>query len=284
MQKLSKSILIFLMSGLFLTVSVMCSKLDFNKDPISEVEVHLTSSSDAFHLLSKSTYNILFYKDDTLYLEKRINSNIERFALPIGEYDVLILDRISENIDYKDFSTFSRAKISIRNSENKGTMINHYFLYTHNTFKVKPNSLNRLEAELKDVVKKIDYQLEISGLCDSLIMCNIVQSGLAKGIEISTKAHLFQENYVEKIQLENSDMTLSGSLYSFGINPEVKTTEIEFVFNDNKVQTAIVDVLTDFSGDINYKKVMLYVDISFVNLELKAMVKSWVIIEDHINM
>ncbi|HCT95254.1 MAG: hypothetical protein A2X19_00040 [Bacteroidetes bacterium GWE2_39_28] len=279
---------LILLSGSILIIIAACSKRQLNIDSIatSEVEIRSILSKVDPNQLSDDSVMVYFYRYDSLITMQKISTPYDKIILPVGEYSVIMLNEYKYGVECFEMESYQYAKILLR--QHLGDSIaapKNVICYSVNNLPVKKNIVNQLTLEPENIAKSIDYQLVIGGAADSLAKCVVTQPGVARGIVIHNKQLIYGQDNGAKITFDaTKENNFSGKINILGVNPEYNNLELNFTFKDNKTQNSSINISTLINDEINAKKVIMYIDVSIVNLEIKAILKSWVVIEDSINI
>jgi hypothetical protein len=149
-----------------------------------------------------------------------------------------------------------------------------------------PNRLsNKIDIELVDQVKKIEYQLIIEGERESLEKCIIIQHGISKGFYLSTYNQIFDSTLVSSLSAEATNLNnYTGSFNLLGLDPDKKDIEVQFFYKNESSQNASLDLSSLQEDYIYSKKLIMYIDIQKVDIEFNAIIKSWVLVDDKIEL
>ena len=259
-----------------------CSKRDLpgSWEELDRIYVRSTlikSKGSSFDSINLVTY---IYSGDSLLREKRLRETTDTINISSGTYNFITINKAARGIFIDNISDFSMARVLMKSDSLSGL----YSATTRN-FTVSRYSQNTLNLELPDKVKKLEYQLVIEGARDSLEKCIIVQHGVSYGFLLSDYTQLFEEFKFSKMYTEaSSSNEFTGSFWIMGLNPSSKELEVQFVYKNNTMQNASVD-LSNLSNENMYsRRLIMYIDIQKVNAKLNATIKSWILVEDNVNI
>lgn len=277
---------------LFLGVALLfgCSKREVYSPVWHKytVEVRYTSGTDSTLSKTGEIYTTYIYSDDSLVRTKRSVKDKDTLNISVGKYNFITVNLSASGVRFGSMDKFMEASLLLNS---QGPMmaaanpLRNVFASTVKEYYVAPNSPNVLNINLVDQVKNIEYQLIIEGAKDSLDRCIITQNGVSKGFLFHNNQPIFDPIINPSISAEASrENNFTGSFSLLGIDPEKKELEIQFVYKNQKVQNTILEFNQLEEEYIYSKKLVIYIDISRVNMELNASVKSWIIVEDKINI
>lgn len=273
---------------IFVAALYSCSKRRLDTETLisTSVDVKFVQSKSIFPIQQGDTFYIYLYKTDSLILKKSLIVPSDRITLPIGNYSVLILNEKFTGAQKQDISNYNNAKILVNTNGNNITENpDNIFCFSLDHFCVTRNTENKLLVDPVNLSKSIDYQLIIGGAIDSLKSCIVTQPSVAKGVVLYNKQLIYSEKDDLKTSFTaNKENKYSGKLNMFGINKENNNLDLKFEFIDNKTQNSRINISTLINDDIDAKKVIMYVDITAVDMEIKAVLKSWIVVEDFINI
>ena len=272
--------MVFIFTGLVALNS--CSKRDLpgSWEELDRIYVNSTlvkSKQSLFDSISLVTY---IYSGDSLLREKRLKEASDTINISPGTYNFITINKAAKGIFIDNIRDFRMARV-LMESDSLGGL---YSATTRN-FTVSRNSHNTLNLELPDKVKKLEYQLVIEGAKDSLEKCIIVQNGVSCGFYLSDYTQIFDDFKFSKLDTEASlSNEFTGSFWIMGLNPANKELEVQFVYKNNTTQSASVD-LSNLSNENMYsRRLIMYIDIQRVNVKLHATIKSWILVEDNVNI
>ncbi|MDX9782602.1 MAG: hypothetical protein RBT35_06445 [Bacteroidales bacterium] len=272
--------MVFVFAGLVALNS--CSKRDLpgSWEELDRIYVNSTlvkSKQSLFDSISLVTY---IYSGDSLLREKRLREASDTINISPGTYNFITINKAAKGIFIDNIRDFRIARV-LMESDSLGGL---YSATTRN-FTVSRNSHNTLNLELPDKVKKLEYQLVIEGAKDSLEKCIIVQNGVSCGFYLSDYTQIFDDFKFSKLDTEASlSNEFTGSFWIMGLNPANKELEVQFVYKNNTTQSASVD-LSNLSNENMYsRRLIMYIDIQRVNVKLHATIKSWILVEDNVNI
>ncbi|OJV20836.1 MAG: hypothetical protein BGO30_05850 [Bacteroidetes bacterium 41-46] len=259
-----------------------CSKRDLpgNWEELDRIYVKSTliqskqSSNDS---LSLFTY---IYSGDSLLREKQLRVTTDTINISPGTYNFITVNKAAKGIFIDNIRDFSKARVLMESDA-----ISDLYAATIKNFTVSRYSQNNLNLELPDKIKKLEYQLVIEGARDSLEKCIIVQNGVSRGLYLSDYTQIFEDFKYSKLFTEASPLNdFTGYFWLMGLNPSNKEIEVQFVYKNNTTQSASVD-LSNLSNENMYsRRLIMYIDIQRVNLKLHATIKSWILVEDNVNI
>ena len=272
--------MVFVFAGLVALNS--CSKRDLpgSWEELDRIYVNSTlvkSKQSLFDSISLVTY---IYSGDSLLREKRLREASDTINISPGTYNFITINKVARGVFIDNIRDFRMARV-LMESDSLGGL---YSATTRN-FTVSRNSHNTLNLELPDKVKKLEYQLVIEGAKDSLEKCIIVQNGVSCGFYLSDYTQIFDDFKFSKLDTEASHSNeFTGSFWIMGLNPANKELEVQFVYKNNTTQSASVD-LSNLSNENMYsRRLIMYIDIQRVNVKLHATIKSWILVEDNVNI
>jgi hypothetical protein len=272
--------MVFVFAGLVALNS--CSKRDLpgSWEELDRIYVNSTlvkSKQSLFDSISLVTY---IYSGDSLLREKGLREASDTINISPGTYNFITINKAAKGIFIDNIRDFRMARV-LMESDSLGGL---YSATTRN-FTVSRNSHNTLNLELPDKVKKLEYQLVIEGAKDSLEKCIIVQNGVSCGFYLSDYTQIFDDFKFSKLDTEASlSNEFTGSFWIMGLNPANKELEVQFVYKNNTTQSASVD-LSNLSNENMYsRRLIMYIDIQRVNVKLHATIKSWILVEDNVNI
>jgi hypothetical protein len=235
------------------------------------------SKQSLFDSISLVTY---IYSGDSLLREKQLREASDTINISPGTYNFITINKVARGVFIDNIRDFRMARV-LMESDSLGGL---YSATTRN-FTVSRSSHNTLNLELPDKVKKLEYQLVIEGAKDSLEKCIIVQNGVSCGFYLSDYTQIFDDFKFSKLDTEASHSNeFTGSFWIMGLNPANKELEVQFVYKNNTTQSASVD-LSNLSNENMYsRRLIMYIDIQRVNVKLHATIKSWILVEDNVNI
>lgn len=279
---------VIILWSMTLIILSSCTKrhLDTNTIATAEVEIHSVFSQNTILQEDSDSVMLFFYRDDTLFLKQRVKIPYDKIEIPCGDYSVIVLNEDGEGVAFNEMESYYSSKILLnQNVSGSFESPNNIFCFTKSSFLVSEREHNSLIVEPENLAKSIDYQLVIGGAADSMDRCIVSQPGIARGVLIHNKGLLFGADYNDKISFEaTKENNFSGKVNIFGVNPDHSNLILEFYFTDNKTQNSSINISTIVNDNINAKKVIMYIDVSVINLEINATIKSWVVVEDTINI
>lgn len=231
---------------------------------------------------------VYIYSGDSLIRSKEVSVLGDTIMVPAGEYDVISINPNAAGVNYQSLDQFSRALVAAKEIDNKGDNLlppSDVYCNSKGGLKADERSYKEIKFNLEDLSKKVVYQLVIEGAKDSLDRCIVTQRGIAKGVVLHNGSLYFGdgEEYSSSFEVSKEN-NYSNHLYILGIDSTKKELELAFQFKNKTEQKATIDISTLGEGDIYSRKMIMYVDISLVNMELRAVVKSWIMVEDVINI
>jgi len=252
------------------------------------VEVKYQTIADSSMSKGGEIYTTYVYAGDSLVRTKKSVKQIDTLNIAVGKYNFITVNLSASGVRFGEMHKFREASLLLNTQGAMMTTTNplrNVFASTVKEYFVMPNAPNVLNINLVNQVKNIEYQLIIEGAKDSLERCIITQNGVSKGFLFHNNQLIFDPITNPSISAEASRVNnFTGSFSLLGVDPEKKELEIKFIYNNQKVQNTKLE-LTQLEDEYIYsKRLVIYIDISRVNMELNASVKSWIIVEDKINI
>lgn len=267
-----------------------CSKREVFHPVWHKYTVEVRYNNDADSTLSKTgdMYTTYIYAGDSLIRTKRSVKEEDTLNIAVGEYNFITVNLTASGVRFGAMENFKEASLLLNTQGAMITMENplrNVFASTVKDFSVMPNIPNILNVNLANQVRSIEYQLIIEGKKDSLERCIITQNGVSKGFLFHNNQLIFDPVNNLSISADASrENNFTGSFNLLGIDPDNKELKIKFIYNNQKVQNTTLELSQLEDEYIYSKRLIIYIDISRVNMELNATVKSWIIVEDKINI
>lgn len=267
-----------------------CSKRDVFAPVWHKYTVEVKYNTEADSTKSKSTnvYKTYVYSGDTLVRIKSSVKEKDTLHIPVGSYNFITVNLAATGVKLGNMDTFREASLLLNSDGALAASVNalrDVFTSTVSQYYVMPNSPNVLNINLVNQVKNIEYQLVIEGAKDSLERCIITQHGVSKGFLFHNNRLIFDNVNKTSVSAEaSSTNNFTGTFSLLGVDPEKKELEINFVYNNKKVQNTTLEINNLQDEYLFSKKLVIYIDISRVNMELNASVKSWIVVQDKIDI
>lgn len=267
-----------------------CSKREIFDPVWHKYTVEVRYKNDVDSTLSKTgdMYTTYVYAGDSLIRTKRSVKEEDTLNIAVGEYNFITVNLSASGVRFGAMENFKEASLLLNTQGAMTTMENplrNVFASTVKDFSVMPNIPNILNVNLANQVRSIEYQLIIEGKKDSLERCIITQNGVSKGFLFHNNQLIFDPVNNLSISADASrENNFTGSFNLLGIDPDNKELKIKFIYNNQKVQNTTLELSQLEDEYIYSKRLIIYIDISRVNMELNATVKSWIIVEDKINI
>lgn len=252
------------------------------------VEVVYKSPSDSTFSKTGPVYTTYVYSGDSLLRIKRSVKERDTINIPVGRYNFISVNLSASGVRFGAMDKFREASLLMNSYGNLSVTTNplrDVFSSTVKEFYVAPATPNTLNINLVNQVKNIEYQLIIEGAKDSLERCVITQHGISKGFLFHNNQLIFDPVSNTSISAEASKTNnFTGTFSLLGVDPDKKELEIKFVYTNQKTQNTTLELNQLENEYIYSKRLVIYIDITHINMELKATVKSWIIVEDKINI
>jgi hypothetical protein len=252
------------------------------------VEVVYKSPSDSTLSKTGPVYTTYVYSGDSLLRIKRSVKERDTINIPVGRYNFISVNLSASGVRFGSMDKFHEARLLLNSYGNMSVTTNplrDVFSSTVKEFYVAPATPNTLNINLINQVKNIEYQLIIEGAKDSLERCVITQHGVSKGFLFHNNQLIFDPAENTTISAEASRVNnFTGTFSLLGVDPDKKELEIKFVYTNQKTQNTTLELNQLEDEYIYSKRLVIYIDITRINMELKASVKSWIIVEDKINI
>ena len=274
----------------FAAILMSWSKRELNRTwrNMHTIKIKSAISSDSSVISDITFLSTYIYTGDSLIRQKRISFPADTINMPPGSYKFITINPAHTGVKYENMNNFRQARIIVDdngmlNQFNRN--ISSIYSSTVSDYNVSVNKTNNLIVELSNQIKKIEYQLIIEGAKDSLEKCIIIQHGISNGFYLNDHTQIFDSVKVTTAYTEASSKNdFTGSFRLLGLNPDKKNLEIQFVYKNKTIQNSSLD-LSLLEGDKIYsKKIIMYIDIKKVDIEFSATIKSWVLVEDKINL
>lgn len=259
-----------------------CSKRDLpgsweELDRIYVKSTLVNSKNTALDSIRLVTY---IYSGDSLIREKRLKLSSDTINISSGNYNFITINTAAKGILIDSIRDFKRAKVLMESDS-----ISNVFSATTKNFTVSRLTPNRLTLELIDRIKIVEYQLVIEGAKDSLEKCIIVQNGVSTGFNLYDYSQIFDDFKFSKLYTEASAANdYTGSFALLGLDPSSKEIEVQFIYKNNTIQNASVDLSNLSSENMYSRRLIMYIDIQRVNVNLQATIKSWILVDDNVNI
>ena len=267
-----------------------CSKREVFNPVWHKYTVEVRYKNEADSSLSKTgdMYTTYIYSGDSLIRTKRSVKEQDTLNISVGKYNFITVNLSASGVRFGTMDKFKEASLLLNTQGAMSATVNplsNVFASTVKEFSVVPNAQNKLNVNLANQVRSIEYQLIIEGKKDSLERCIITQNGVSKGFLFHNNQLIFDPVNNLSISADASrENNFTGSFNLLGIDPDNKELKIKFIYTNQKVQNTTLELSQLEDEYIYSKRLVIYIDISRVNMELSATVKSWIIVEDKINI
>ena len=262
-------------------ILINCSKREIHTtwDNKYKVDVKTTFDTDSSIVNEDISLTTFIYSGDTLQREKNLFWPNDTINLRAGLYNFITVNRANDRLSLEGMESYNSARLII------DTLFLNIYTSTMKEVSIPNRLSNNLEIELVDQVKKIEYQLIIEGERESLEKCIIIQHGISRGFFLSNYNQIFDSNSVSSIAAEaTSSNNYTGTFNLLGLNPNKKDIEVQFFYKNESTQNASLDLSSLQEDYIYSKKLIMYIDIQKVDIEFNAIIKSWVLVDDKIEL
>jgi hypothetical protein len=262
-------------------ILINCSKREIHTtwDNKYKVDVKTTFDTDSSIVNEDISLTTFIYSGDTLQREKNLFWPNDTINLRAGLYNFITVNRANDRLSLEGMESYNSARLII------DTLFLNIYTSTMKEVSIPNRLSNNLEIELVDQVKKIEYQLIIEGERESLEKCIIIQHGISRGFFLSNYTQIFDSNSVSSIAAEaTSSNNYTGTFNLLGLNPDKKDIEVQFFYKNESTQNASLDLSSLQEDYIYSKKLIMYIDIQKVDIEFNAIIKSWVLVDDKIEL
>ncbi|MDD4058655.1 MAG: hypothetical protein PHO95_07145 [Bacteroidales bacterium] len=262
-------------------ILINCSKREIHTtwDNKYKVNVKTTLDTDSSMVGEDISFTTFIYTKDSLIREKMLFWPNDTVKLSSGTYNFITVNLANEGVRLETMERYSSARLIIDSA------LSNIHTSTINEISIPNRFSNNIDIKLENQVKKIKYQLIIEGERESLEKCIITQHGISKGLYLSTYNQIFDSTSVSSLSAEASNINnYTGSFNLLGLDPDQKDIEVQFFYKNESSQNASLD-LSSLQDDYIYsKKIIMYIDIQRVDIEFNAIIKSWVLVDDKIEL